>query len=134
MRSSKKRLSVVLVGHGSRARGFDAAMERVAATLRRGRFFGEVCCAFLEAAQPSIPDAINRCVERGAREVRVLPYFVLTGKHVLQDIPRMVHEASRRHADNAQIILCPYLGYHAKIVSVVKQRIGQGKRPVRQKK
>ena len=120
-------MAVVLAGHGSKTRGFDAAMGQVAAALRRRRTFGEVCCAFLEAAEPSIPEAINRCVDRGARQVRVLPYFVLTGKHVLYDIPQIVREASRRHANKAEIILCPYLGYHPKLVSVVKQRIHEGK-------
>ena len=125
MKSSN--LFVVLVGHGSRTRGFDTAMRRVAATLRREKFFREVCCAFLEAARPSIPEAIDRCIKRGASEVRVLPYFVLTGKHVIHDIPKIIQEASQRHASVAKIILCPYLGYHEKIVSVVKQRISEGK-------
>ncbi len=120
-------MAVVLVGHGSRTRGFDTAMAQVAATLRRQKMFSEVCCAFLEAATPSIPEAIDRCVRRGARQVRVLPYFVLTGKHVLGDIPRIVRETSQRHVGKAQIILCSYLGYHPKIVSVVKQRIREGK-------
>jgi sirohydrochlorin ferrochelatase len=124
---SKKIVAVVLAGHGSKTRGFDAAMERVAVALRSEKIFSEVHCAFLEAAPPSIQEAIDRCVERGAHEVRVLPYFVLTGKHVLRDIPLIVQDASRRHAAKAKISLCPYLGYHPKLVSVVKQRIREGK-------
>ena len=114
---------MVLVGHGSKTRGFDGAMQKVARQLRRERLYREVYCAFLEVSVPSIPEAILRCVQRGAREVRILPYFVLTGKHVTRDIPRIVREAARQHRGKAKIILCPYLGYHSKIVSVVKDRI-----------
>ena len=121
VRSSKP--AVVLVGHGSKARGFDAAMRRVARALRTEKRFGEVCCGFLEVSQPSIPQAIRSCIRRGAREVRVLPYFVLTGKHVTQDMPRIVADAAKRHRKKAKIVLCPYLGFHPKLVSVVKERI-----------
>ncbi len=120
-------MAVVLASHGSKALGFDSAMKRVVAALRREKKFKEVCCAFLEVAQPSISEAIDQCVERGAKEVRVLPYFVLTGKHVVHDIPQIVREAASRHAHRAKIVLCPYLGYDPKIVSVAKQRLKEKK-------
>ena len=124
MRSSK-RVAVVLVGHGSKTLGFDGAMKKVALAIRRKKGIHEVRCAFLEVTAPSIPQAIEDCVRRHASEVRVLPYFVLTGKHVLQDIPRIVREVARHYRGKAKIVLCPYLGYHPKIVSVVKERIGR---------
>ena len=117
----------MLVGHGSKARGFDSAMKRVAAALRRTKNYREVRCAFLEVSKPSIPDAVSHCIQDGAREVRLLPYFVLTGNHVRHDIPGIVRETAARHAGRAKIILCPYLGYHPKLVSVVRQRIREGR-------
>ncbi len=125
MRSSKP--AVILVGHGSRARGFDAAMKRVAAALRRTKRYAEVRCAFLEVSKPSIPDAIGDAVSSGAREVRVLPYFVLTGNHVVRDIPEIVRAEKKRHARVSRVVLCPYLGYHPKLVAVVAQRIREGR-------
>ena len=116
--------SVVLIGHGSKARGFDAAMRKVARALKRQGRYREVTCAFLEVASPSIPEAVRDCVLNGAREVRILPYFVLTGKHVTRDIPLIVSEAVKKHRGRSRIVLCPYLGYHEKIVSVVQERIG----------
>ena len=115
----------MLVGHGSKTRGFDKAMRKVARQLRRDRLYSEVCCAFLEVSLPSIPEAISNCVEKGAAEVRVLPYFVLTGKHVTGDIPRIVAAEAKKHRPQARILLCPYLGYHPGIVSVVKERVGE---------
>ena len=85
-----------------------------------------VSCSFLSAAEPSIPKAIDRCVERGARQVLVLPYFVLNGKHVTRDIPSIVREAARRHRGRCRISLRPYLGYHPLLVSVVKARLSHG--------
>ena len=115
----------MLVGHGSKTLGFDDAMQEVARSLRREKVNWKVTCAFLEAARPSIPDAIRQCVRQGAREVRLLPYFVLTGKHVTQDLPRLAKEAAQKFRSRAKIILCPYLGFDPKIVSVVKDRLNR---------
>ncbi len=117
--------AIIIVGHGSKQKGFQAAMEKVAAVLRRGGEFGVVLCAYLEITKPSIPEAIGRCARKGAREIIVLPYFLLTGRHVERDIPRIIAEARKKHKGKARIKRAPYLGYHGKIVEVVKQRIGE---------
>ena len=98
-------------------------MKKVAEALIKERRFGEVICAYLEITKPSIPEAIDGAVKGGASEIRVLPYFLLTGKHVTRHIPQIVARARRKHKNRVKILLCPYLGYHEKIVSVVKQRI-----------
>jgi len=97
-------------------------MIQVAGQLRLGPF-RDVHCAYLEINFPSIPEAVRRAVRRGARDIRVLPYFILAGNHVRKDIPRIVRLEARRWKRKAKIRLCPYLGYHEKIVSVVKERI-----------
>ena len=113
---------MVLVGHGSKAKGFDRAMKRVALRLR-GQDCGEVRCAYLEINRPSISEAIEKAARSGAREIRVLPYFVLAGKHVVRDIPKIVSEARRKHGRKIKIKLCPYLGYDERIVGVARDRI-----------
>lgn len=97
-------------------------MIQVARRLRLGPF-REVTCAYLEINPPSIPQALQGAVRRGARDIRVLPYFVLAGNHVRKDIPHIVRVEARRWRRKAKIRLCPYLGYHEKIVSIVKERI-----------
>ena len=110
------------MGHGSKAKGFNRAMLRVARRLRQTAF-RDVRCAYLEINSPSIPEAVRQAVRRGARDVRVLPYFVLTGNHVKKDIPRLVRLERDRWKRKAKVRLCPYLGYDERIVSVVKERI-----------
>ena len=121
VKSSKP--AVILVGHGSREAGFGAAMEKVAAMLKKDRRFSEVSCAYLEIASPSIDLAIDRCVEKKMRQIRVLPYFVLTGRHVKSHIPQIIKRARKKYRGIADIALCPYLGYDEKIVALAKKRI-----------
>ena len=77
--------TLILIAHGSRIeRSNDeikSLSEAVAAKVR-GRF-EIVCCAFLEIAAPSIPEAIESCIQSGADEILLYPYFLTAGRHVL---------------------------------------------------
>ena len=115
--------AALIVGHGSREKGFQAAMQKVAKALEKSGRYGCVACAYLEVASPSISQGIERLVRKGAGEIRVLPYFLLTGKHVKCHIPEIVAEAQKKFKGRAKIILCPYLGFDEKIVSLVKRRL-----------
>ncbi|MBA1147026.1 CbiX/SirB N-terminal domain-containing protein [Ectothiorhodospiraceae bacterium WFHF3C12] len=92
---------LVVIAHGSRR---EASNEEVAAFAERlgqamgpGGSYEAVGCAFLELAEPSIPDAMNHAVAAGARQVDLFPYFLAAGRHVAEDIPRIVGEARGRH-------------------------------------
>ena len=114
---------MILVGHGSRQPGFDGAMKSVAESLKKDRRFSHVLCAFLEINSPSISEAIAACVQKKCRQIRILPYFLLTGRHTQSDIPRIVNEEKKKYGARARIVLCPYLGFDPKIAAVAKKRI-----------
>ena len=110
------------MGHGSKAKNFDSAMKRIAGSLRKGPF-SSVHCAYLEITAPSIPEAIGRAVREGAKEIRVVPYFVLSGRHIREHIPQIAAEERARWKGKAKITLCPYLGFDERIAAVVKDRL-----------
>lgn len=125
MKSSK--IAVILAGHGSRESGFQAPMEKVASRLRKDKRFSPVTCAYLEITSPSIGEAIDRCVAKKAREIRVLPYFVLGGRHVKTHIPEIIAKAREKHRGASKIILCPFLGFDERLVLLAKKRILKAK-------
>ncbi len=98
-------------------------MVKVARRLRNEKEFDLVSCAYLEITPPSIPKAIRTLVKKGAGEIRVLPYFLLLGRHIQKDIPRIVGLARKSHGHKVRIRLCRYLGYDLRIVALVKKRV-----------
>ncbi len=121
-----QRYFVILVGHGSRQEGFQQAMVKVASQIQKDKRFSCVVCAYLEITYPSIQEAIEFCVKKGAKQIRILPYFILMGKHVQSDIPEIITTETKKYA-GVKISLCAYLGYDEKIVALVKKRILQVK-------
>ena len=102
-------------------------MRKVAARLRKSGKFSRVICAYLEITRPSIEEAIAECVRQKAVDIRVLPYFLLTGRHVRSHIPSIVAQAKKKYRGASRIMLCPYLGYDAKIAALAEKRVFQGK-------
>lgn len=90
------RTELVLVAHGSRAAAANDAHRAMAARLAE-RLGAPVRASFLELAEPSIGDAVDAAVAAGAGRVVVLPHFLYPGRHVGEDIPAIVGEATERH-------------------------------------
>lgn len=102
--------SLLLVAHGSRR---EASNDEVRALTKRLRSatnsFGKIDCAFLELAEPSIPDGIRQAIKSGANEVVVLPYFLSAGRHVVTDIPGEMATV-KKEFPAVSIQMAPYLG------------------------
>jgi sirohydrochlorin ferrochelatase len=125
--SSRLMTAVILVGHGSKQKGFDAPLKKVAKDLVGRKRFASVTCAYLGSCPPSLEEAMEAWVKKGVKEIRVMPYFVLSGMHVTQDIPQIIRKARKKYSRRVKIRLCPYLGYHEKITQVVEERISQAR-------
>ncbi len=119
--------AVLLVGHGSKIEGSDKAMNRVLDELRKHDPSTLFQAAFLELQSPNIPDGINMCIKQGAEEVIVVPYFVQTGRHVVQDIPRLIDEAKAAYP-KIFISLAGYFGFDPRLVSMVEDRVKDARR------
>jgi len=103
--------ALLVVAHGSRRTESNEEIAALTAKVAQ-RSAGEydiVEYAFLELAEPSIPDGITKCLNQGALSVSVLPYFLARGTHVVEDIPEQVAIAQREHPQ-AHIRVTPYLG------------------------
>jgi sirohydrochlorin ferrochelatase len=90
---------LLLIAHGSRRSSSNDEVRRLTALLGEKVLhrFDATLCAFLELAEPSIPDAIQCCVDSGAEEIIILPYFLAAGRHVTEDIPTIVAAKKAQH-------------------------------------
>lgn len=123
--------AVLLVGHGSKLAGSSESINQTIEALRQEEPATLFQAAFLELQSPNIPEGIELCLNQGAEEVIVIPYFVQAGRHVVQDIPRIVSEARARHPEK-NILLAEYLGFDPRMVSVIRDRIRQARESVKQ--
>lgn len=114
--------AIVIVDHGSRLEAANSAVAAVAEAVRNARPDDHVVHAHLGHAEPSLPEAIAACAAAGATHVRVVPYFLAAGRHVVEDVPRLAHEAAEAHGLRVEI--CAPLGPDEKLVAIVLDRVG----------
>lgn len=117
---------MIVVDHGSKRAESNLMLERFVEQFS-DLFHGDagydiVEPAHMELAEPSIPTAYARCVERGARVVVVCPYFLLPGKHWHQDIPAITASAARQHPGTSFLVTAP-IGLHPLMAQVIRSRI-----------
>lgn len=89
--------AAILVGHGSLRKASGAAMIRLAALLRKHGDFPIATAGFLNFSQPTFLDAVTRCVSKGATEIFVQPYFLISGYYVTNGVPKLINEAKQAY-------------------------------------
>jgi sirohydrochlorin ferrochelatase len=106
--------AVLLTSHGSRSLETKREVEGLVDRLRCRRAADIIEFAFLELEEPSIPGGIDICVGKGAKEIVVLLNFLNSGRHVDEDVPRIVREAGAKYP-GVKISITKPVGQHPKI-------------------
>lgn len=108
--------SLLIVAHGSRRETSNEEVRQLAEKIRcmSDLPVDEVATAFLELAEPSIPEGLEACIERGATEVLVFPYFLAAGRHVVEDIPAEIAPVQKKYPQ-VRVSITPHLGLAAEL-------------------
>jgi sirohydrochlorin ferrochelatase len=140
--SSKTKIGVVLVGHGSRLPYGKDVVSQIAEMYRKDQD-NLVEVGFMNMSKPSIPEAINMLAENGAEKIVVTPVFLAHGVHTTEDIPRILglnngddetghshphghnhdHEEEVKINFKGEIIYTEPLGADKRIADIVKDRV-----------
>ena len=144
--SSKNKIGVLLVGHGSRLPYGKDVVSQIADIYRKNED-NIVEVGFMNMNKPSIPQAINKLAAEGAEKIVVTPVFLAHGVHTTQDIPRILglnnghdkeeHDHSHGHGHEhshddgsdeeiefeGEIIYTEPLGADARIAEIIKDRV-----------
>ena len=110
--------AVVLFAHGSRDARWREPVEAVARRMTTRRPEVPVACAFLELVEPDLPTAAGRLIADGARALRVVPLFLGMGKHVREDLPRLVDALRAAHPEVA-FSLAPAVGETTEVIDLL---------------
>lgn len=114
--------AVILLAHGSRVPEAGEGMERVAERLREEMPGWVVETCYMSRLGPHFPEVFEKCVEKGARKIVLIPYFLHSGLHMVLDIPKMMQEKARQFP-GVRLILGKNLGFDESLVDLVRRRV-----------
>jgi len=114
--------SLLVVAHGSRRAESNEEIKSLTEKVsqRCADKFDRVECAYLELAEPLIPEAIKSLADDGMSTVLVVPYFLARGAHVANDIPEQI-DIARKANPELEIIVSDYLGAASEMPDLIVQ-------------
>ena len=115
---------IVIVDHGSKRDESNAMLVRVAKLFsdKYSDQYKIVEPAHMELAEPSIETAYERCVERGAKNIIICPFFLSRGKHWKEDIPSLADNAAKKFPHTKYHVALP-LGVDSLILDLLDKRL-----------
>lgn len=116
--------ALVLVAHGSRRQASNQEVTNLTEQIARimQPQYPIVCTGFLELAEPLIPDAIQKCIDQGAEQVKIIPYFLSAGRHVEEDIPAEIAKVQTNNPA-VTLTLLPHIGGSKAMISLIQDAV-----------
>jgi sirohydrochlorin ferrochelatase len=115
-----KMKALLIIAHGSRRKQSNEEVVAIAERLKQhcSEQYKIIHAGFLELADTLIPEGIKKCVDDGATSIIVLPYFLNSGRHVIEDIPQIVNETKPYYPD-IEIKIAAHLGASTLIMDLL---------------
>jgi sirohydrochlorin cobaltochelatase len=89
--------ALLIAAHGSRDESGTSEFRAFAEAWNRLRPDRLQAAGFLEFARPTIGEALETLVERGAKTITVVPAMLMAAGHVKNDVPSEIAEGRARH-------------------------------------
>ena len=123
--------ALIVIDHGSRMERANRLVEELAERLRGRGDFDIVAAAHMELAEPNLEQAFRNCVELGAVEIVIAPYFLAGGSHVSHDIPDLAEKAASKYPGVRWKVSEP-LGLDERLAEIVLDRAAEAQRALRE--
>jgi sirohydrochlorin cobaltochelatase len=114
---------VLVISHGSREVSANQDFKKLVQRYRHKHPNWVIAYAFLELAEPSIPEALET-LSKKSDEILILPLFLFAAKHVKKHIPDILKIFRKNHS-KVKVVLGKPLGSDEKLLVILDQRLQQ---------
>ncbi|WP_332643775.1 sirohydrochlorin chelatase [Aeromicrobium sp.] len=114
--------ALIALAHGSRDPRSAATINALTELVACMRPDLRVEPAFLDLAEPSFDEAVDRLVAEGHQEIVVVPLLLSEAYHARVDVPAVIEAAVKRH-DGIQVHATRVLGMESAFFNVLDKRL-----------
>lgn len=100
--------ALILFAHGARDARWGQTLHGLRDAIHALRPQSRVSLAFLEFQPPTLGEALDDAVAAGCTQIDIAPVFWASGGHVTNDVPPLLDQFRRDHAD-VQLVLLPVI-------------------------
>lgn len=111
---------VLLIAHGSRVNESKYVCEKVRKDLE-GLTGERIEVAYMELAKPSIEEKVEELYNEGYRRFVVLPFFLFSGTHIKNDIPKVLNSLCEKYG--ISYVMARSIEYDRRLADILKERL-----------
>lgn len=118
-------VGLVLIGHGSKLPHNRENLEKLASMLRNRGKFRTVAIAFMIRDTPTVNEAIDDAVAKGAAKIVLVPAFLAPGVHTTEDIPELIgvkEKEPQLKSKGVELIYGEPLGSDERIADILEEK------------
>ncbi len=117
--------AILLFAHGSRVADLKDELAGQIGLIKEMSGYRIVEMSFLEITEPDMMGGVKKCVEQGAKKIRIVPYLLNLGNHVRRDLPEKVKEVQEAFP-GIEISVSRHLGIDPLLAELVIKRAERG--------
>jgi sirohydrochlorin ferrochelatase len=114
--------AILVLAHGSREKQTQDTLEKITEMTKAQLPNSIIETAYMEFCDINLEKGLNILVEKGAKEIVVVPYFLFEGIHIREDIPGEIKEYLKKHP-NVTVTMGKTLGADPRLADVLADRI-----------
>lgn len=114
--------AVILLGHGSIREHANVEVRGMWQMMKEQLPELYINGAFVEVADPTLEQTIDRLVGEGMEHIVIVPMFLTRGQHLANGIPRILDAMREKHS-HIQIELTRHLGIDPLLAEIIKNRL-----------
>jgi sirohydrochlorin ferrochelatase len=115
---------ILLLAHGSREGDTEKTMRVITEYVKAELQNDMIEEAYLQFRDKNLEKGLLSLIERGADEIKVIPYFLFEGVHIKEDIPAEL-EAFKERFPNVSIAMGGTLGADRRLAEIIADRVRQ---------
>lgn len=110
--------AIVLFSHGSLLCGAGEALQSHAERIRQRGLAPIVAVGYLNYSEPLFLEAVKECVQKGATQILVSPYFLISGYFVKVEMAKAIQNAQEAFPE-VEFTAAEAIGYDTRLAEAL---------------
>lgn len=120
--------AIILFSHGSVLCGAGQNLADLARQMQARGDAAIVAPGYLNYSEPRFADTFRQCVAQGATSITIVPYFLVAGKFVKDDLPREI-AAAQHEFPAIEVQVADAIRFHERLADALIACAGRARQP-----
>lgn len=113
---------ILILAHGSREKETELTLTEITKMIQERLTDVIIETAYLQFSDVNLEKGLDNLIEKNVTEIKVIPYFLFSGVHIREDIPKEIEEYLV-NKPNVKITMGNTLGADPRMADILADRI-----------